>query len=123
MLTGDTRPSSGTALITGHDITTDIRKVRLPYSLKVFLFTLVLGSTTNWILSTGKIYSIIFKLLGDFFYVQFDALIDDLTAYELLWLYARLRGIPEKKIKDAVDTEIKRLDLLKHADRLCGTYR
>jgi len=46
-----------------------------------------------------------------------------MTAYELLWLYARLRGIPEKKIKDAVETEIKRLDLLKHADRLCGTYR
>jgi len=27
MLTGDIRPSSGTALITGYDITTDIRKV------------------------------------------------------------------------------------------------
>ena len=27
MLTGDTRPSSGTALIAGHDITTDIREV------------------------------------------------------------------------------------------------
>ena len=46
-----------------------------------------------------------------------------MTAYELLWLYARLRGIPEKQIKGVVDTEIRRLDLLKHADRLCGTYR
>jgi len=46
-----------------------------------------------------------------------------MTSYELLWLYARLRGIPEKQIKGVVDTEIKRLDLLKHADRLCGTYR
>jgi len=46
-----------------------------------------------------------------------------MTAYELLWLYARLRGIPERKIKGIVDTEIQRLDLLKHADRLCGTYR
>ena len=27
MLTGDIRPSSGTALIAGHDITTDIREV------------------------------------------------------------------------------------------------
>ena len=46
-----------------------------------------------------------------------------MTAYELLWLYARLRGIPEKQIKGVVDTEIQRLDLLNHADRLCGTYR
>jgi len=28
MLTGDIRPSSGTALIAGYDITTDIRKVK-----------------------------------------------------------------------------------------------
>ena len=55
--------------------------------------------------------------------MQFDALIDDMTAYELLWLYARLRGIPEKQIKHVVNTEIQRLDLLNHADRLCGTYR
>ena len=55
--------------------------------------------------------------------VQFDALIDDMTAYELLWMYARLRGIPEKKIKSVVDREIERLDLLKHAKDLCGTYR
>ena len=46
-----------------------------------------------------------------------------MTSYELLWLYARLRGIPEKQIKAVVDTEIKRLDLQNHADRLCGTYR
>ena len=46
-----------------------------------------------------------------------------MTSYELLWLYARLRGIPEKQIKGVVDTEIKRLDLIKHANRLCGTYR
>jgi len=46
-----------------------------------------------------------------------------MTAYELLWLYARLRGIPEGKIREAVDTEIKRLDILKHAKNQCGTYR
>ena len=55
--------------------------------------------------------------------VQFDALIDDMTAYELLWMYARLRGIPEKKIKNVVDMEIERLDLLNHAKNYCGTYR
>ena len=46
-----------------------------------------------------------------------------MTAYELLWMYARLRGIPEQKIREAVDIEIKRLDLQKHANNRCGTYR
>ena len=46
-----------------------------------------------------------------------------MTAYELLWMYARLRGIPEKQIKSVVEKEIKRLDLLKHAKNYCGTYR
>ena len=55
--------------------------------------------------------------------VQFDALIDDMTAYELLRMYARLRGIPEGKIKEAVDIEIQRLDLQEHAKNQCGTYR
>ena len=46
-----------------------------------------------------------------------------MTAYELLWMYARLRGIPEGKIGEAVDIEIRRLDLQAHAKNLCGTYR
>ena len=46
-----------------------------------------------------------------------------MTAYELLWLYARLRGIPEADIRDAVEREIKRLDLVKHAKNTCGNYR
>ena len=46
-----------------------------------------------------------------------------MTGYELLWLYARLRGIPEAEIEDAVDREIKRLDLAKHAKNTCGNYR
>ena len=31
---------------------------------------------------------------------QFDALIDSLTAEEQLYLYARLKGIPETQIKE-----------------------
>ena len=54
---------------------------------------------------------------------QFDALIDRLTGRELLTMFARLRGIPEKEIKDAVKMEIDRLDLGKHADKICGRYR
>ena len=55
--------------------------------------------------------------------VQFDALIERLTGRELLTMYARLRGIPEKQIKHVVDTEIRRLDLQKHASKHCGSYR
>ena len=38
-------------------------------------------------------------------------------------MFARLRGIPEKAIKGAVQTEIDRLDLNKHANKRCETYR
>lgn len=30
---------------------------------------------------------------------QFDALIDEMTAEEQIYLYARLRGVPEKELK------------------------
>lgn len=54
---------------------------------------------------------------------QFDALIERLTGRELLTMFARIRGIPEQHIKEVVDTEITRLDLGKHANKLCGKYR
>jgi ABC-type multidrug transport system ATPase subunit len=38
-------------------------------------------------------------------------------------MFARLRGIPERQIKEVVDIEITRLDLKKHAHKKCGTYR
>ena len=54
---------------------------------------------------------------------QFDALLERLTARELLTYYARLRGLPEKTVKGVVEAEIKHLDLVQYADRQCGTYR
>ena len=54
---------------------------------------------------------------------QFDAIIERLTGRELLTMFARLRGIPESKIKAAVQKEIDRLDLAKYANKKCGTYR
>ncbi|XP_065191638.1 phospholipid-transporting ATPase ABCA3-like [Sycon ciliatum] len=53
---------------------------------------------------------------------QFDALCEKLTAYELLTMYARLRGIPEERISPLVDNAVKQLNLTKWADRQCGTY-
>ena len=38
-------------------------------------------------------------------------------------MFARLRGVPEKQIKEIVETEITRLDLKKYADKKCGNYR
>ncbi|XP_019855200.1 PREDICTED: ATP-binding cassette sub-family A member 3-like [Amphimedon queenslandica] len=53
---------------------------------------------------------------------QFDALIERMTGRELLTMFARLRGIPEPAIKGCVQTEIERLDLIKYANKRCGTY-
>ena len=54
---------------------------------------------------------------------QFDALIERMTGRELLTMFARLRGIPESLISQAVEAEVTRLDLSKHASKQCGKYR
>ena len=54
---------------------------------------------------------------------QFDALIERLTGRELLTMFARLRGIRERDIKNAVQMELERVDLAKYANKLCGNYR
>ena len=60
MLTGDTRPSSGTAAIAGHDITTDIREVCTSVDecvVSMMLSMISLGAASYWILSTGECVS------------------------------------------------------------------
>lgn len=54
---------------------------------------------------------------------QFDALIDQMTGREILYMYARLRGVPEVIIPDVVDTLIQSLLLQDHADKVAGSYR
>ncbi|XP_015788540.1 ATP-binding cassette sub-family A member 1-like [Tetranychus urticae] len=46
---------------------------------------------------------------------QFDALIDNLTPQETLTLFARIRGMPEDKVKDNVNYIITSTDLTKFA--------
>ena len=46
-----------------------------------------------------------------------------MTGRELLTMFARLRGIPEKLIGQAVEAEVERLDLVKYAGKQCGKYR
>ncbi|XP_077552651.1 phospholipid-transporting ATPase ABCA3-like [Haemaphysalis longicornis] len=53
---------------------------------------------------------------------QASGLLDRLNAYECLWMYARLRGIPEAQIKAAVESAIELTDLEKHAHKNCGIY-
>jgi len=54
---------------------------------------------------------------------QFDALIDVMTGRETLYMFARLRGIPESCISPTVEKLFKDLLLLPYADRLIASYR
>ncbi|XP_059941358.1 retinal-specific phospholipid-transporting ATPase ABCA4 [Mesoplodon densirostris] len=53
---------------------------------------------------------------------QFDAIDDQLTGREHLYLYARLRGVPAEKIKRVTNRSIQSLGLSLYADCLAGTY-
>jgi ABC-type Na+ transport system ATPase subunit NatA len=53
---------------------------------------------------------------------QFGALLERLSGRELLTVFARLRGIPESAVRATVESEIRRVDLVQHADKLCGKY-
>uniref|UniRef100_A0A4W3HEL0 ATP binding cassette subfamily A member 3 n=1 Tax=Callorhinchus milii TaxID=7868 RepID=A0A4W3HEL0_CALMI len=53
---------------------------------------------------------------------QFDALLDYLTGRETLWMYSRLRGIPERYITACVEDVLRGLLLEPHADKLVRTY-
>ena len=54
---------------------------------------------------------------------QFDALIDQMTVRETLWMYARLRGIHAADIRRVVDQLIHQLTLNKYANREAGKLR
>ena len=54
---------------------------------------------------------------------QFDGLIERMTGRELLTMFARLRGIPERNIKAVVTSTMQKMDLSKYANKLCRSYR
>ena len=54
---------------------------------------------------------------------QFDALIDLMTGRELLWMYCRLRGVPEQSISDTVERLSKDLGVFEYIDKYTKTYR
>uniref|UniRef100_A0A8W4F9G4 ATP binding cassette subfamily A member 14 n=1 Tax=Sus scrofa TaxID=9823 RepID=A0A8W4F9G4_PIG len=53
---------------------------------------------------------------------QFDALLDYMTAREIMTMYARLWGIPEKQINHYVNKSIQSLNLEPYADKFIYTY-
>ncbi|CAB1326821.1 unnamed protein product, partial [Coregonus sp. 'balchen'] len=53
---------------------------------------------------------------------QFDAIDDLLTGREHLYLYARLRGVPESDISRVAEWGIQKLGLSEYAGRCAGTY-
>ncbi|XP_045164403.2 phospholipid-transporting ATPase ABCA3-like isoform X2 [Mercenaria mercenaria] len=81
-------------------------------------------------LTTGNAYLNRFSVKGDIKQVQqnlgycpqFDALIDQMTGRETLYMYARLRGISEDQIKGIVNQVIDIMMLRKHADKQTGFY-
>ncbi|PIA53512.1 hypothetical protein AQUCO_00900239v1, partial [Aquilegia coerulea] len=48
---------------------------------------------------------------------QFDALLEFLTVQEHLELYARIKGVPEYKIKEVIEEKLAEFDLGKHANK------
>uniref|UniRef100_A0A669ETI5 P-type phospholipid transporter n=1 Tax=Oreochromis niloticus TaxID=8128 RepID=A0A669ETI5_ORENI len=53
---------------------------------------------------------------------QFDAIDELLTGREHLYLYARLRGVPESEIPRVAEWGIQKLGLSEYAGRCAGTY-
>uniref|UniRef100_A0A4W2G6L9 ATP-binding cassette sub-family A member 3-like n=1 Tax=Bos indicus x Bos taurus TaxID=30522 RepID=A0A4W2G6L9_BOBOX len=53
---------------------------------------------------------------------QFDALLDYMTAREIMIMYARLWGIPETKINNYVKKSMEALNLESYADKYIYTY-
>ncbi|KER29049.1 hypothetical protein T265_13456, partial [Opisthorchis viverrini] len=53
---------------------------------------------------------------------QTDALLNTLTGRETLTLYARLRGVPEPKIRPVVAKLLNNMGLAPHADKVAGAY-
>ena len=52
---------------------------------------------------------------------QHEALLENLTASEHLYLYARIKGVPESRIAGVVDASLQQMDLVQYRNKLAGT--
>ena len=54
---------------------------------------------------------------------QFDALLEKLTVQETLYMYGRLRGVPESRLGRTVDDVTDKLLLKSYVNKLAGNLR
>ncbi|GAB2295549.1 Phospholipid-transporting ATPase abca1 [Dionaea muscipula] len=87
LLSGEERPTGGTAFIFGKDISSNPKAAR--------------------------------KHIG--YCPQFDALLEHLTVWEHLELYAKIKGVPDYRVQEVVMEKIVEFDLLKHANKMSYT--
>ncbi|KAG1691224.1 ATP-binding cassette sub-family A member 17 [Nymphon striatum] len=95
------------------------------------------GKTTTFSMLTGDVdmtcgnaFSDVYNVENDLtkfqsqigYCPQFDPLLELLTGREMLFLFARLRGIQANKIIEVVKTLIELVDLTHYADKKCGIY-
>jgi ATP-binding cassette subfamily A (ABC1) protein 3 len=52
---------------------------------------------------------------------QHDALLDLLTVYEHLELYASIKGVPSDRLSSVIVTKMRQMDLLPFSDKMAGT--
>uniref|UniRef100_A0A7N8X7R2 ATP-binding cassette, sub-family A (ABC1), member 4b n=1 Tax=Mastacembelus armatus TaxID=205130 RepID=A0A7N8X7R2_9TELE len=112
----------------------DLTKVRTCFGLlgvngagKTTTFKMLTGDTD---VSSGEAtvagYSILTEILDVHqnmgYCPQFDAIDELLTGREHLYLYARLRGVPESEIPRVAEWGIQKLGLTEYASRCAGTY-
>ena len=126
MLTGDLNPTSGSATIKGLDVITQFQKVANTKCIFVFYLIFRLNGALKVRLSVmhenpSSSCHQVRQHMG--YCPQFGALLERLSGRELLTVFARLRGIPESAVRATVESEIRRVDLVQHADKLCGKYR
>ena len=73
------------------------------------------------ILITNMSFDQIYQNLG--YCPQFDALIGQMTGRETLFMYARLKGVPEELIPEAANYLMDMLDFRSHANKMTKKYR
>ncbi|XP_035303775.1 ATP-binding cassette sub-family A member 17-like [Cricetulus griseus] len=94
---------------------------------KTSIFNMVTGEQP---ITSGDVFVKGFNIKSDLVKVrqwigycpEFDALLNFMTGREMLVMYARIRGIPERHIKTCIDQIIEDLLMHVYADKLVKTY-
>lgn len=107
MITGDVTITRGNAFLNKVNLKKSLEKVRF------HLFICLLAHITN--VNVQQFQS----QLG--YCPQFDPLIDQMTVYETMRMYAYLRGIQPNLVKRTCLSLISLLDLKDHVYKMCGT--